>query len=156
MTLTHYTPMVFLGGTCGAHHWREEIVIPGLLARGVAPEHLFNPVVEHWDDDARQREDEAKRTARYMLYVIASPDPHGGTANVSAYSLAELIMSLYDAQERTVALFDTSGMDKHTAKAINKTMQDLRERFPQAPIFTDYAALIDWLATSMLNSELSK
>ena len=137
---------VFLGGTCGSNNWREEVVIPALRERGVPEDALFNPVVEHWTDEARRREDECKRTADYMLYVIASPDPTSGTANVSAYSLVELVMSLYDAPERTVALFDTAGMSKHTTKGINKTVQDLRQRFPHAAIFTDYNTLIEWLA----------
>jgi hypothetical protein len=137
---------VFLGGTCGSNNWREEIVIPALLKRGIPPETLFNPVVEHWTDEARRKEDEVKATADYMLYVIASPDPTGSTANVSAYSLVELVMSLYDSPERTVALFDTTGMPKHTTKGINKTVQNLRQRFPHAAIFTDYDALIEWLA----------
>lgn len=136
---------VFLGGTCGANHWREDIVIPELLARGVDPQSLFNPVVSHWDAAAQAREDEVKRTADYLLFVIVSPDPRGQTANVSAYSLVELVMSLYDAPERTVALFQTDGMVPHAAKAIDKSVKDLRERFPDAPIFSAYLPLLDWL-----------
>jgi hypothetical protein len=138
---------VFLGGTCGSNNWREEVVIPALRKRGVPEDALFNPVVEHWTDEARRREDEVKATADYQLYVIASPDPTSGTANVSAYSLVELVMSLYDAPERTVAMFDTSGMPKHTAKGMLKTYTDLCSRFPQGTIFKDdYDALADWLA----------
>lgn len=137
--------MIFLGGTVGANDWREKIVIPALLERGVPAEVLFNPVVEHWDDAARQREDEVKATA-IMLYVIASPDPVGGTANVSSYSLVEAVMSLYDAPSRTIVVFATAGMVRHTAKAINKAAQDLRQRFPGAPIFMEYDAAIEWLA----------
>lgn len=139
--------IVFLGGTCGDNHWREEIVIPGLVQRGIDPSRLFNPVVEHWDEEAQKREDETKRSAHYMLYVIASPDPqHAEINNVSAYSLVELVMALYDAPDRTVALFDTTGMAGHVVKAINKSVKDLQARFPQAPVFTDYTELVDWLA----------
>lgn len=142
---------VFLGGTCGNNHWREDIVIPGLIARGVPEERIFNPVVKHWDDAARMREDQEKAICSILLFVIASPDPfmRPMTANVSAYSLVELTMSLYDAPERTVAMFDTSGMDGHTAKAINKAVYDLRMRFPYAKIFsggTEYSELNDHLA----------
>jgi hypothetical protein len=139
-------PQVFLGGTVGANHWRETIVIPGLLARGVAADALFNPVVKHWTQQAQQHEDAVKRVVRYLLYVVASPDPVGGTANVSAYSLVELTMSLYDSPDRAIALFDTTGMARHTAKAISKSVKDLHERFPNAPIFTDYDSMMDWLA----------
>ncbi len=147
MVNTTKTKQVFLGGTCGSNTWRETIVIPGLLERGVSVGQMFNPVVSDWNEQAQAREDEAKRTMEYMLYVIASPEP--GTTDVSAYSLVELLMALYDAPERTVALFDTSGMQNHTAKAIRKSLQDLRARFPEAPIFTEYNALMDWLASQL-------
>jgi len=144
--MNNTSPQVFLGGTVGANRWRETIVIPGLLARGVAADILFNPVVTHWTQQAQQHEDTVKRAVRYLLYVIASPDPAGGTANVSAYSLVELTMSLYDSPNRAIGLFDTTGMPRHTAKAIRKSAQDLHGRFPEAPIFTDYETMMDWLA----------
>lgn len=147
MTTTATRNVVFLGGTCGKNHWREDIVIPGLLERGVSPDALFNPVVENWDDAAREREDEMKRTARWQLYVIASPDP--GMADcpvVSGYSLVEATMGLYDAPARTVILVDTTGMAEATEASIAKAVADWWWRFPDAPIFADYAALIEWLA----------
>src|SRR2546423_14768504 len=104
--------MIFLGGTVGANNWRTEIVIPSLIERGVPAEILFNPVVEHWDKQAQEREDDAKRVADCLLYVLASPDPHGHTSNVSAYSLVEATMHLYDALDRTVVVLDTTGMPK--------------------------------------------
>jgi hypothetical protein len=138
--------LIFLGGTVGSNAWRETIVIPGLLARGIPFDRLFNPVVEHWTPEARQREDEVKRAAWCMLYVIASPDPLNGTANVSAYSLVELVMSLYDAPDRTIALFDMTNMAPHTSKAVQKSVSDLQARFPTAPIFTEYRVMMDWIA----------
>ncbi len=143
------TKQVFLGGTCGKNTWRETIVIPGLIERGVGIGQMFNPVVKDWNEQAQAREDHAKRTMEYMLYVIASPEPNSGTANVSAYSLVEVLMALYDAPDRTVALFDTSGLENHTAKVIRKAVQDIRARFPQAPIFAEYDGLMDWLATRL-------
>lgn len=146
--------IVFLGGTCGDNHWREDIVIPALVDRGVDPARLFNPVVERWDEEAQQREDSVKQVAAYQLYVIASPDPSAPeVANVSAYSLVEATMGLYDAPERTVILMDTTGMAKHTAKALLKSVADWRQRFPGAPIFVEYAALVEWLAPRMKGQE---
>jgi hypothetical protein len=141
--------MIFLGGTVGANNWRTEIVIPSLIERGVPAETLFNPVVEHWDKQAQEREDEAKRVADYLLYVLASPDPHGHTSNVSAYSLVEATMHLYDALDRTVVVLDTAGMPRHTAKAMTKAVSDLRKRFPDAPIFDDYKHAIEYLALKL-------
>jgi Nucleoside 2-deoxyribosyltransferase like len=141
---------IFLGGTCGSNNWREEIVIPRLLELGVSPESIFNPVVKHWDAEAQAREDEAKRTAAIQLYVIASPDPTTQTANVSAYSLVELTMGLYDNPGSIVAMFDTTGMPKHTAKAISKASQDLQTRFPNAPIYTNnYDSACQWIADEL-------
>ena len=142
--------MIFLGGTIGANTWRTDIIIPALIARGVAEDALFNPVVEHWNKQAMENEDAAKHTADYLLYVLASPDPHGHTANVSAYSIVEATMHLYDAPERTVVDYDTMGMAKHTTKAMTKAMSDLRQRFPNAPIFDNYDDAIEYLASKLI------
>lgn len=137
--------MIFLGGTTGANNWRTEIVIPALLKRGIPEEALFNPVVEHWDKAAQIREDEVKRTADIVLFVLASPDPRSDTANVSAYSLVEATMGLYDAPDRTVVVVDTTGMPKHTTKAMRKAYDDWRERFPNGALFDKYEDAIDYL-----------
>lgn len=147
--------LVFLGGTCGSNNWRKDIVIPGLLERGVHPFAMFDPVVEHWDAAAQAREDEVKARADYQLYVIASPDPSAPeVANVSGYSLVEATMGLYDASGKTVILVDTTGMAKHTGKAIAKCAADWRKRFPDAPIFADYTSLIEWLAPRLRNDPI--
>lgn len=136
---------LFLGGTVGKNRWREEIVIPALIERGVPEDTIFNPVVKHWDLLAQAREDEAKQEAMYQLYVIASPDPTGESAKVSGYSMVELLMGLYDAPEHTVACFITENMASHAAKETHKVMRDITKRFPNAPIFTSYIPLIEWL-----------
>lgn len=142
---------VFLGGTCASNPWREEIVIPGLLERGVTPEQIFNPVVPHWDEQAQAREDTAKADPDYLLlFVLASPDPaRADVTQISGYSLVEAVMALYDAPKRTVVLFDTTGMAHRTVKGMTKAAQDLQQRFPDAPIFYNYSALIDWLAAHL-------
>lgn len=141
---------VFLGGTCGKNAWRESIVIPGLLERGVAHEQIFNPVVSHWNEQAQQREDAAKADPDcLLLYVLASPDPETpDVTQVSGYSLVEAVMSLYDAPDRTMVLFDTTGQAPKTAKGMRKAEQDLRKRFPGAVIFNvhEYGGMLDCLA----------
>lgn len=141
---------IFLGGTVGVNPWRETAVLPGLLAKGV-PEHaVFNPVVIHWDAQAQAREDQAKQDPLcLLLYVLASPDGTEDSRIVSGYSLVEAVMSLYDAPERTVVVFDTSSMARRTARGMQKAAQDLRKRFPDAPIFTSYQDAIDWLVARM-------
>ncbi len=44
-------------------------------------------------------------------------------------------MSLYDDPERTVVIFDLTGVHDHARTVMQKTLQDLRRRFPDAPIF---------------------
>lgn len=142
---------VFLGGTVGKNAWRETIVIPALLKHGIASEHIFNPVVSHWDTQAQAREDAAKANPDYLLlFVLASPDPASTeVTQVSGYSLVEAVMALYDSSERTGVLFEVTGLARKPAKGMLKACQDLGQRFPQAPIFTDYAALIDWVVNHL-------
>jgi hypothetical protein len=141
--------MIFLGGTIGSNNWRTEIAIPALIERGISEEDIFNPVVEHWDKAAQEKEDEVKRIARFLFYVLASPDPHGHTSNVSGYSLVEATMHLYDDAHRTILVFDTTGMPRHTAKALTKAISDLRKRFPTAPIFDNYTDAFDYLVEKL-------
>jgi hypothetical protein len=139
---------VFLGGTAGDNHWREEVVIPQLKARGVPEGLLFNPIVSDWNEEVQAREDEVKRTARYMLFVISNPMTPGN--EVSAYSLIEAVMALYDDYSRTVVALDTTGMSPHVVKAMKKGFKDLRNRFPDAPIFDDITSAVSWLAYKLL------
>jgi len=73
---------VFLGGTCNESKWRDEI-IPLLEKAKVA---YFNPVVEDWNDAARQAEEEAKLRCGIHLYVI-TPKMTG------VYAIAEAVKS---------------------------------------------------------------
>ena len=136
--------MVFLGGTCGNNEWRVGL-IARLIARGVPAEALFNPVVKDWNTAAQANEDRAKVEAGSMLYYLG--DPQQPENHVSFYSLLEAAMGLYDAPERTVVVFDSTGMPKQFAKATAKAFADLRKRFPDAPIFDSLAAAEDWIAS---------
>lgn len=142
---------VFLGGTAGNpadpayNRWREDRVIPALCAAGIPADCLFNPVVTDWNSEAQRREDEIKSDPNtFMLYVITNPRTSG--SEVSAYSLVELVMALYDEPKRTVVAFDTSELSPNTAKAITKAMNDLCRRFPSAPIFDSIEDATGWLA----------
>jgi hypothetical protein len=128
--------MIFLGGTVGINTWREWVTL-ALIDQGIPEDVLYNPVVEHWTPEVQQREDEIKKTA-LMLYVIASPAPASETTNVSAYSISEALMGLYDAPERTVVVFDYQGWPHSIAKRIKKIARDWQGRFPGAPIYESY------------------
>lgn len=139
--------LVFLGGTCGNNTWRDGFV-ERLTARGVAAEALFNPVVSPWNDEAQRREDEAKKNATANLFYLG--DPKQDDNRVSYYSLLEATMGLYDNPEKTIVVFDSTGMPKHAEKASAKACKDLKARFPQANIFATLAEAEEWLATSLV------
>lgn len=139
---------VFLGGTCGNNNWRNGL-IQRLTELGVPSEALFNPVVDDWNDEAQAAEDAAKAESQYMLYYLG--DPMQDFNRSSFYSLLEATMGLYDAPERTVVVFDTTGMPESVAKSNTKACKDLKARFPEALIFATLADAEEWLATSLMS-----
>jgi hypothetical protein len=141
--------LIFLGGTVGFNRWREERVIPGLVARGVDPACLFNPVVDEWDEQARAREDRAKAQARYQVYVLASPVPESPTPTdrLPAYSMVEATMALYEG--RAVIVLDDAHLDERARTVLWKCFADWQARFPSAPLFTDYEEMMDWLTARL-------
>ncbi|MEK7641651.1 MAG: nucleoside 2-deoxyribosyltransferase domain-containing protein [Patescibacteria group bacterium] len=141
------TKIVFLGGTCGNNNWRDGL-IARLTARGVSADSLFNPVVPDWNEAAQQREDQAKKDAAFNLFYLG--DPGQADNRCSFYSLLEATMGLYDHSERTVVVFDTTGMPKHVEKANIKACKDLKARFPGALIFATLAEAEEWLATNLV------
>lgn len=116
---------VFLSGTCGNNQWRDD-VIKKLLESGVASERIFNPVVKDWNADCQAREEAAKKDADYLLYYIADPKQDG--LNISAYSLVEATMALYDKCDRTVLVFDVDGLSTHATKAMQQAQTAFRSR----------------------------
>lgn len=140
--------VIFLGGTCGKNHWRLGL-IERLVGRGISVDMLFNPVVEHWDQEAQRREDEMKRDAAVILFYLG--DPKLGDNSSSFYSLLEATMGLYDAPERTVIVFNWDSMEKRTQKAYVKAYQDLTGRFPDAPIFAELSDVENWLVERFVN-----
>lgn len=135
--------LVFLGGTCGQNEWRKGFLRQATSV-GFPAEMFFNPVVENWDEAAQQREEVAKRDCLVNLFYLA--DPFEADNRVSFYSLCEAIMGLYDNPQKTVVIFDDSGMPPHAAKSMKKAQQDLRKRFPDGNIFSSYDELFNYLA----------
>ncbi|MGB7922270.1 MAG: hypothetical protein WCF57_03395 [Pyrinomonadaceae bacterium] len=136
---------VFLGGTCAHNRWREEIVIPALLKSGVPETAIFNPNLGPgmWNEGAQILEDQVKQSCALMVYYVG--DTKDGTG-VSLYSAVEATMALYDDPERTIVVIDPAGTEGHVTKALNKTLQDLRTRFPNAVIADNLQELIEHVA----------
>jgi hypothetical protein len=139
--------MIFLGGTAGNNPWRDSF-ITACLEKGIPSDMLFNPVVPDWNADAQAREDLIKKDpSTLMLYHISNPMQ--GTGQVSAYSLVEATMALYDHLDRTVVVFDTTGMTDHTLKSMKKIEADLRLRFPDAAVFSSPDEAIYYIVTRL-------
>lgn len=79
---------VFLGGTVNGSKWRDEL-IPMLEID------YFNPVVPHWDEDARKNEEFQKKSADFQLFVL-TPLMKG------VFSVAEVVDASNKIPERTV------------------------------------------------------
>lgn len=134
-------PVIFLGGTVGNNNWRIQF-IENLVALGFNENEIFNPVVEDWNEEAQIREDTAKTESRYMIYYLA--DPMQGPNAISAYSMVEATMALYDDRERTVVVFDMTGLEGHALKSYRKTASDLKKRFADANIFATPDEALEW------------
>eukprot|EP00057_Strongylocentrotus_purpuratus_P007206 XP_011661680.1 PREDICTED: uncharacterized protein LOC100888673 isoform X1 [Strongylocentrotus purpuratus] len=58
---------VFLGGSCNPTTWRRDVAIPLLKQYSLT---FYNPQVESWSPDLIEIEDQAKRLADLLLFVI--------------------------------------------------------------------------------------
>lgn len=135
--------LIFLGGTCGGNNWRAPFT-EILEERGIPSDKIFNPVVSDWNPEAQAAEEKAKALASHHVYCIADPRQDGNP--ISAYSILEAAMALYDKPETAVVVFDTTGMSGHPLKAMDQARKVLQERHPEARIFGSTAEALIWLA----------
>lgn len=139
--------LVFLGGTCGNNKWRNAL-IARMVSRGCLACWFYDPVVADWDEAARRREDQVKRSADYLFFYLGNPKESGNPQ--SAYSMVEATMAQYDSG-RVVVVFDHASLDaRHAIAASKKAYADLSARFPYAPIFERLTEAEDWLVRQLL------
>lgn len=100
-TIGYQKGRVFLGGTCNQSIWRDELI--SMLSTN----NYFNPVVDHWNEEAQQVEKREKEICQYHLYVI-TPLMKG------VFSIAELIDDSNKINDRT--LFCILNSDKQKGK----------------------------------------
>lgn len=133
--------MIFLGGTVGKNYWRDAF-IGQLKDLGIIDEQIFNPIVTHWDDSARAREEEMKLVCSHHLYYIGNPAVN--VNRLSAYSMVEATMSLYDRPDTTVIVFDYNGIGADVISSLKQTEYVLKIRHPRAKIVNslDEAAIL--------------
>lgn len=134
--------LIFLGGTCGNNHWRN-FLIEELAVAGISKDCFFDPVVINWNDEARAREEEAKKNATHFLFYLASPKQEDNP--LPSYSLVEATMALYDKPETTIVVFDFLELSKHAQKALLQTERVLRTRFPEAMIVGSFTEALQLL-----------
>lgn len=74
---------VFLGGTANNSSWRHYVMSKIEMD-------YFNPIVENWNEEAKQQEIEKRESCDWLLYVITPK-------MIGVYSIAEAV---YDACNR--------------------------------------------------------
>ena len=135
---------VFLGGTIALNNWRD-LFIPKLLDQGIQLDQIINPIVEHWTPEIQEREKKIKKDENCLLvFVLGAPDSSKQEQKfVSAYSLYEAVSSLYVYPHRTLILIDTLGLDKRSAKGMNKIAQEIFDQHNSNICFTYTQLLFD-------------
>lgn len=101
---------IFLGGTCNNSTWRERLIKDLKVP-------YFNPVVEDWTEEAQKRENEQRKNARFVLFVI-TPLMKG------VFSIAEAIDCSNKRPESTLFCVlekdDKKEFDKSEMKSLNQ------------------------------------
>jgi hypothetical protein len=138
---------VFLGGTTG-NDFRESITY-ALVTRGVPKEQIFNPEVELWDEAAQKLEDKMKADPAVLMIYYLTGDKDGVFFSFNSLHQAE--MGLYDEPERTVVIVGCDDYLPGAAKTVPKVYNDLKKRFPEAPIFQSLKEAVVWLIDRLKN-----
>lgn len=102
---------VFLGGTCGDSNWRDELI-------DLIEIDYFNPVVEDWDEKAKQEELKQREECSDILYVI-TPDMEG------VYSIAEAVDDSNKRPDRTIFCYLEKSNDKEFTKAQKSSLDSV-------------------------------
>jgi hypothetical protein len=102
---------VFLGGTCGDSNWRDELI-------DLIEIDYFNPVVEDWDEKAKQEELKQRKECSDILYVI-TPDMEG------VYSIAEAVDDSNKRPDRTIFCYLEKSNDKEFTKAQKSSLDSV-------------------------------
>jgi len=106
---------VFLGGTIEGRDWGAEL-IPLLKID------YFNPIVENWNEEAKQEELEQRKICDYVLYVITE-----GMSGV--YSIAEVTEDSVRNPQKTIFCVNIRNVkiDKQVMNNLN-AVKDLVKR----------------------------
>ena len=99
---------VFLGGTCNGSVWRE-------FVKARLECDYFDPVVDDWNEEAREREKYEREHCDYVLYAI-TPRMKG------VYSIAEVVDDSNKRPEKTILCIVDKDVDDdlHTIISFDK------------------------------------
>jgi hypothetical protein len=127
---------VFLGGTVGNSSWRTSLIANLDVS-------YFNPVVDNWTSEDKQREEQAKSAASHLLYVI-TPKQEG------AYSYVEMAVSICENRNKEVIVAfinDAEGGECFTEHqmASNAAIIDLLMKNGSVQSFTTIKETADYL-----------
>ena len=129
--------IAFLGGTCGNNPWRRNF-LEDIKSRGVDTSRFFDPTVDPdaWNSGVQQLEDQVRAFADHEIFFIGDPmEQRTAKTQISPYSVAEALVSLYTQIERTVICLDYESWEGHGLAAMRKLETDMRRDFPRARIF---------------------
>jgi len=103
---------LFLGGTVGESNWREDL-IPLLEHENLE---YFNPIVDDWNDSAREKEYQVKNSSNTVEVYVITKDMKG------VFSIAEAVDASNKKPEKTIFMIDRIGFDEHQLKSLDATL----------------------------------
>ena len=107
--------LVFLGGTCNESTWRDKL-IDGLKMS------YFNPVVQNWTEDDKEKENQIKDSADFNLFVFTPK--HSGY-----FSFVEAALLAVKSASRTILCVlqddDGSTFDDATKRSVDAIIEEL-------------------------------
>lgn len=107
--MENFKNLTFLGGTCNESHWRDE-----LIAQLDERVEFFNPVVPDWTPECQANEDQARKEARYVLFVITSE-------MTGVFSIAEAVDCSNKRPDSTLFAYLKEGFNNGQLKSLAAT-----------------------------------
>ena len=105
------SPTLFLGGTVGKYDWRSTLI--SLLDSDSLA--YFNPIVDNWDDSAREKEFLVKNSKNTVEVYVITSDMKG------VFSIAEAVDASNKKPEQTIFLIVRDGFNTHQLKSLDAT-----------------------------------
>lgn len=124
---------VFLGGTANKSDWRKTIIDSIKMD-------YFNPIVENWDEKAKQKEIEERETCDWLLYVI-TPKMMG------VYSIAEVVYDSCNRPHKTIfCVLEEDGEEKFNKQQLS-SLESTKElvKLSGATVLDDLNNTIEFL-----------